>query len=105
MNQLKVKSEVVKTLKERFLIISNIVIDCFFIFIWVIAAWLIKKYAIPFLDAKDFDKTLLDIFQWVSGITTLGILIIYIIRDFIVICLRVINEVKEEKSKYVKKSS
>lgn len=104
MSQLKVRDEIRETVKERILIISNIIIDCLFIFIWAVTAWLIKKYAIPFLDAKDFDKTLLDIFQWVSGITTLGILIIYALRDFAIIYLRVINKIKEEQKKHVKKS-
>lgn len=105
MGQYSIKDEINKSAQERFVIIANLVLDCILIFVWVLAAWIIKKYAIPYLDDKDFDKHLLNIFQWVSGVATLGVLVVYILRDLLIICFRVLAEIKEEKEKYASKKT
>lgn len=105
MSQHSAKDEINKAIREKFIIIANLILDCILILIWVLAAWAIKKYAIPFLDDKDFDKHLLNIFQWISGITTLGVLVVYIIRDLLIIGLRVLAEIKEEIEKYAGKKT
>ena len=105
MGQYSVKNEINKAVRERFAIIANLILDCILILIWVFAAFIIKKHAIPYLDDKDFDKHLLNIFQWVSGTATLGVLVVYIIRDLLIICFRVLAEIKEEKEKYVGKKN
>ena len=97
--QSSLKKELTKTAKERFLVVANLVLDGFLVFIWSFIASIIKQYAIPYLGENNFDKEVLDIFQWVSGGATLGVLIIYIIRDLLVVLIRALKDLKNEFEK------
>jgi hypothetical protein len=90
------KSELTKALIERGKIVASLIVDCVYIALWVLAAWLLDTYIIIPLKVSGVDKVTLSIFQWVSGLTTLGILLGYAIRDFIIVVIRICLEIREE---------
>ena len=105
MSQQSLRADIVKTIQERALIVTNIILDCCLILAWVLAAFIVNKYLVPLLDEKGFDLFLLNVFQWSSGILTLGIVLAYAIRDFLVIIFRVQAEIKVEKERYAKSAN
>jgi hypothetical protein len=81
-------AEVRQYFRERFVVFAGIVIDCFYIGIWVVSVWLTDKFIIsPFL-LKGVDKIALDIFQIASGGGTLMALLAFTIKDLWVLCVR-----------------
>lgn len=96
----KVKSrdqnnELIKYVKERGIVFVCILIDCFYISVWVVVVWATDKYVVTPLALKGVDKLALDIFQWVSGIATLFTLLVYTVRDLWFIAVRTWSEMKE----------
>jgi hypothetical protein len=81
-------AEVGQYFKERFVVFACIVIDCFYIGIWVISVSLTDKFIISPFSLKGVDKIALDIFQIASGSATLIALLMYIVSDLWVLCIR-----------------
>jgi TRAP-type C4-dicarboxylate transport system permease small subunit len=86
-----------QALVERAQIILSICVDCLFIALWFAAAWSLNEYVVERLkNINGVDELALSVFQWVSGLATLGILIVQTLRDFAIIVIRSYRAVREE---------
>ncbi len=85
-----------QTLIERSQVILSIGLDCLFLALWVALAWSLNEHVIERLKVNGVDELALSVFQWVSGLATLGILIVQTLRDFAIIVIRSYRAVREE---------
>jgi hypothetical protein len=92
-------AEVSQYFRERFVVFACIVIDCFYIGIWVISVWSTDRFIISPLSLKGVDKVALDVFQIASGSATLIALLAYTVRDLWVLCVRLYFDTIEKTRK------
>ena len=97
------KNELLNYVKERGIVFTCILIDCFFVIIWVLGAWITNKCIVAPLALKGVDGITLIIFQWVSGVSTLLTLLAYTLRDLWLVLIRIWFQIKRETKEYEKK--
>lgn len=99
-------NELIKYTKERGIVFACILIDCFYVSIWVIGVQVTNKHIVCPLSSQleGVDKLALIVFQWFSGIATLLTLLMYTVRDLWFIAVRTWFEIKEVNNVFKKKS-
>lgn len=93
------KENVSGHLAQRGVSLACILIDCFYIAIWILSVWATNKYVANPLALKGADKIILDIFQVVSGLATLTAVLVYTYGDLRIIIIRTNAQIRKEEIK------
>ncbi|MEA5517021.1 hypothetical protein [Nodularia sp. UHCC 0506] len=88
--------DLVGKLQTLLLEITSIILDAFFLALWVLVEWALNKYVIKALELSGISQWVLVTFQIVFSISTLVVVLSYVILDITTIVTKNWRKIKLE---------